>query len=129
MFNSLQNAPSLLIAKNNKFVLQKSTSLFLKCNYNRFNVNLKFNNLHSFSNKLIFQRNLSNCSVFPKNEYIYNINKIDDEELQKKNKDFEDFKKLLKETLKEDNEQRNDTQKNIYDSEEHKPENEHDNGK
>jgi len=120
MFNSLQSVPSFLKAKNNNLLLQRSTSLFFNngCNQLNANLNLKLNNLHSLNKNFIFQRNFNNFSTLPKNGTINNINKINDKE----NKDFEDFQKLLRKTLKEENEpfEKGDSQKeNIFDKEEH----------
>ncbi|ORX55458.1 hypothetical protein BCR36DRAFT_186612 [Piromyces finnis] len=103
MFNSLQNVSCLLKPRNNN-IFPTNLSLFLKNNFHNVDkiaLNKKSNNLNLLNNnKLIFQRKLNNISFSPKNEGIYNVNKIN----EKKNKDFEDFEKLLKETLKEGNE-------------------------
>jgi len=121
MFNALQNVPSLLKARNNN-VLQRSTSILLKSNFNvrsvnKVNSNFKLNNLNLLNNNYVFQRNLSSISSFQKNGGIYNIDKIN----EKKNKDFEDFEELLRETLKEENDKYykdNSPNKNTFDKNE-----------
>jgi len=126
MYNTLQNIHTLLKSRNSN-LLQRGSLLFLRNNFNCFNIrnangNLKLDKFQNFNN-LNFQRNLNNWSSFSRNEKKIHINTINEI------KDFEDFEKLLKEAnSKKDNEPfKEDLTKdnNIFNKNENKEENEY----